>query len=216
MSLKEWLLDFVFPPRCPFCGAILARDGDVICPRCRKALPWATDRPGKATFVKTITAPLYYEGDVRYSILDFKFRATPARGRAYGRLVGEAVKRQGIEFDVLTWVPLSRQRLRSRGYDQAELIARGAGEVLGVEPVPLLQKKRDVPPQSRIRTPEARRANISGCYEVPDPRSAEGRRILLVDDIITTGSTVSECARMLMLSGAKQVSAAAVACHRDD
>ena len=216
MSLKEWLLDFVFPPRCPFCGAILVRDGDVICSRCRKDLPWAADRPRKATFVKSVTAPLYYEGNVRYSILNFKFRATPARGRAYGRLVGEAVKRQGIDFDVLTWVPLSRQRLRHRGYDQAELIARGAGEVLGREPVPLLQKKRDVPPQSRIRTPEARRANISGCYEVADPRSAEGRRILLVDDIITTGSTVSECARMLMLSGAKQVSAAAVACHRDD
>ena len=215
MGLRDTLLDFFFPPKCPFCGAVLAGDGDLICPRCRKNLPWTPDRPGKATFVKTVTAPLYYEGDVRRSMLDFKFNAIPARGRAFGRLAGEAVKRQGSEFDVLTWVPLSRKRLRKRGYDQAELIARGAGEILGTQPVSLLRKARDVPPQSRIRSPEARRANISGCYEVPEPSLVQGRRILIIDDIITTGSTVSECARMLMLAGARQVSAASVACHRD-
>ena len=195
---------------------ILARDEDVLCPGCRKTLPWTPDRPGKATFVKTVTAPLFYEGEVRRSLLEYKFHAVPARGRAFGRLAGEAAARRGIEFDVLTWVPLSRKRLRRRGYDQAELIARGAAEVLGAEPVSVLRKVRDVPPQSRIGTPEARRANISGCYEVSEPALVKDRRVLLFDDIITTGSTVSECARMLMLSGAKEVSAAALACHRED
>lgn len=215
MDVRRWILDFLFPPKCPFCGALLTRDQDAICPDCRKGLPWTPDRPGKATFVKTVTAPLYYEGEVRRSLLEYKFHAVPARGRAFGRLAGEAAARQEIGFDVLTWVPLSRKRLRRRGYDQAELIAQGAAETLGTRPVSLLRKVRDVPPQSRIKTPEGRRANISGCYEVCDPALVKDQRVLLFDDIITTGSTVSECARVLMLAGAREVSAAALACHRE-
>lgn len=95
-------------------------------------------------------------------------------------------------------MPLSAKRCHRRGYDQAQLLAEAAAEVLGTKAVPLLRKARDVSPQSRLRTPEERRANISGCYVVRSADAVRGKRILLIDDVITTGSTLSECARMLL------------------
>ena len=74
--------------------------------------------------------------------------------------------------------------------------------------MPLLRKARDVSPQSRLRTPEERRANISGCYVVRSADAVRGKRILLIDDVITTGSTLSECARMLLTAGAVSVGGA--------
>ena len=83
-----------------------------------------------------------------------------------------------------------------------------------MEARPLLEKIRHNPAQSGISTAEARRANVSGCYAVPRSELVEGKRILLIDDIITSGATVSECARMLMLAGADSVRAASLAIRR--
>lgn len=109
-----------------------------------------------------------------------------------------------------------REGCHRRGYDQAQLLAEAAAEVLGTKAVPLLRKARDVSPQSRLRTPEERRANIAGCYVVRSADAVRGKRILLIDDVITTGSTLSECARMLLTAGAVSVRGAALACHREE
>ena len=217
MRVGEWILDLLFPPKCAFCGGLLREEEDGICARCRSDLPWTGDRSGKCDFIRRYTAPFYYEGRVRQSLLAYKFEGRPARGAVYGRLIAEdLLRRETVDFDTVTWVPLSRRRERKRGYDQARLIAEAAAERLGKKALPLLEKIRDVKPQSRLRTEEARRANISGCYRVRDIPGTEGRRILIVDDIVTTGATLSECARMLMLAGAEETLGAAVACHRDD
>lgn len=210
------LLDILFPPKCVFCDAILPLGSNGVCERCLATLPRASRRERRVKFIKSVSAPLYYEGIVRRSLLMFKFRSYPARGRAFGLLVGEELAARETEFDVLTWAPLHRRRFRKRGYDQAQIIAEAAAARLGTSAVPTLRKLRNATPQSRIKTAEGKRANISGCYEVLDPASVRGKRVLLVDDIITTGSTVSECARMLLLAGAKEVHAAALAIHRDD
>ena len=217
MGFGSALLDLLFPPRCAFCGKVTDEAPDGICPGCREGLPRSGTEKRKADFVRSVTAPLYYEGVVREALLRYKFHYTPVRGRIFGRMIGEELLRRGeTDFDVITWVPLSRERKRRRGYDQASILAEAAAEVLGKETVPLLRKVRNAPPQSGIRTPEARRANVSGCYVVPDPSLAEGKSILLIDDIITTGATVSECARMLMLSGAEKVRAASLAVRRHE
>jgi ComF family protein len=217
MAFGSALLDLLFPPRCAFCGKVTDEAEDGICPKCRNELPRSGREKRKADFVRSVTAPLYYEGTVREALLRYKFHYTPVRGRVFGRMIGEELLlREETDFDVLTWVPLSDKRRRRRGYDQARILAEAAAEVLGTQAVPLLKKVRNAPPQSGIRTPEARRANVSGCYIVPDPSLAEGKRILVVDDIITTGATVSECARMLMLSGAEEVRAASLAVRRHE
>ena len=217
MSLGRKLLDLIFPPKCVFCGKVLDDPGAGVCPRCMKELPWSDTGKRRADFVSRITAPLYYEGPVRDSLLRYKFHSASARGTVYGRLVArELQRRDALDFDVLTWVPLNKYRRRSRGYDQAQLIAESAASALAIEAVPVLEKIRNAQPQSGLRSAERRRANISGCYAVPDPSLVADKRILIVDDIITTGATVSECARMLMLAGAKDVSAASLAVPRNE
>ena len=217
MSRKDRILDFFFPPRCAFCGAILEESGDGVCSACRKALPRAAETERKCDFVRAYTAPFYYEEPVRQGMLAYKFRNAPSRGKVFGRMIGEDLLRRGIDgFDLISWVPLSAKRHRRRGYDQARLLAEAAAEALGTPAVPLLRKARDVSPQSRLRTPEERRANISGCYVVRSADAVRGKRILLIDDIITTGSTLSECARMLLTAGAVSVRGAALACHREE
>ena len=217
MSLKELVLDFFFPPRCAFCGAILEKSGDGVCETCRKTLPCTADVKRSCDFVRAYTAPFYYEEPVRQGVLTYKFGNTPARGKVFGRMLGEDLQSRGVDdFDLISWVPLSAKRYRRRGYDQAQILAEAAAEVLGTKAVPLLRKSRDVSPQSRLHSPEERRANISGCYVVRSADSVRGKNILLIDDIITTGSTLSECARMLLTAGAKSVRGAALACHREE
>ena len=211
------LLDLLFPPKCAFCGRILSPEEDGVCTRCMETLPWNGMPLRKLDFVTGAAAPLFYEGQVRQAMLRYKFNGAPARGTVFGRLIAEDLrKRNALDFEVVTWAPLSSRRLRRRGYDQAGLLARSAAEALGMEARPLLKKIRHNRTQSGISSAEERRANVSGCYAVEDPASTAGRRILLIDDIITSGATVSECARMLMLSGAESVLAASLAIRRRD
>ena len=116
---------------------------------------------------------------------------------------------------MVTWVPVSRRRLRKRGYDQAELLARAACRVWSVKPERLLRKVQDNPAQSGLTEAAARRANVLGVYEPVDVGRIQGRRVLLVDDICTTGSTLAECARTLRDAGAAEVVCAAVALTRE-
>ena len=117
-------------------------------------------------------------------------------------------------FDVLTWVPVSRLRKLRRGYDQGELLAKAVGKELGLAPVPTLKKIRNNRPQSRLKDPAARRANVLGAYRILENADVKGKCVLLLDDILTTGATAGECARMLRMAGAKEVHCAAVAAAR--
>ena len=100
---------------------------------------------------------------------------------------------------------VSRARRRERGYDQAECLARAVGAELGMRPRRILIKKRNNPAQSGIPTPEQRRANVLGVYEVRDHAAVQGKIILLIDDVTTTGATLSECCRTLLDAGAAQI-----------
>ena len=123
----------------------------------------------------------------------------------------ELTKAEMTDFDILSWIPVSPLRRFFRGYDQCELLAQAVAAELNVQPLPLLKKVRHNRPQSRIKDDAARRANVLGAYRVTDPAAIRDKRILLLDDVITTGATASECARVLLTAGAKSVNCAAVA-----
>lgn len=207
--MRDWihqLLDLFFPPKCPFCGKVLDHAG--ICPACEKALPWTEEGAGVRELPGGVrcAAPLWYEGKVREGLLRFKFQGARAAAGPLGELVARcAAERFSGAFDVVTWVPVSRRRLRSRGYDQARLLAESACRLWEVRPEQLLQKITDNPAQSGLKEEAARRANVLGVYEAAEPERIQGCRILLVDDICTTGATLAECARTLRDAGAADV-----------
>jgi competence protein ComFC len=219
MRLFSKFLDLLFPPKCAFCHALLKPgEEDGVCGKCEKSLPYTSgsDIKQKMPFISECCAPLYYEGSVRQSLLRYKFGQCTGYAEIYGGLVSECIcENLGGQFDVVSWVPLSRARKKKRGYDQAYLIAASVGRRLDMPVVPTLKKVKNVKAQSSTGSAEKRRANISGAYAVIDVQSVSGKRILLVDDIITTGSTLSECARTLQMAGAGTITAAAVARHRD-
>ena len=215
MKLLHWFAGIIFPPKCVLCRKILEKGESDLCRCCRMDAPEYSAGKRRPQFVDSFAAVWYYEGSVRGSLLRFKFRGARAYAESYGRLLAMKLLSAGSgDFDVLTWVPVSRMRKFRRGYDQVELIAKALGRELGVTPVPLLKKIRNNPQQSRIVGAAQRRANVLGVYQITDPKLVSGRRILLLDDILTTGATVSEASRVLLTAGAKEVHCAAVAAAR--
>jgi ComF family protein len=211
--ITDKLLDLLFPPRCPFCRALL-KDGErTVCTACRAALPWTRggERTQQFPYIRRCCSPLFYEGAVRRSLLRYKFGGSSAYSKNYSEILANCIDENEVSCDIITWAPLGRKRLRSRGYDQAQLLAEGVAAIRGLPCEPLLRKTRDNPPQSGTGSREKRRANVSGVYAVTDPARVHGRRVLLVDDIVTTGSTLSECARILRAAGAAEVSALTLA-----
>ncbi len=210
------LLRLLFPPKCMFCH-IVVEEG-TICETCRKTLPYEHGtRPGTGYFSCSCSA-LRYVGAVREAALAMKFKGRKSYAQGFGELLAEAVRTElAGRYDIVTWVPVSRKRLRERGYDQSRLIAERMAALLGTEAVPLLRKVRDNPAQSGISEAERRLANVKGVYEVPEPERVRGKRVLVVDDILTTGATLSESARTLLMAGAEEVLAAtAMRAHHND
>lgn len=212
------LLDLLFPPRCVFCRRLLHRGEEGICPRCQQELPWALGAEAEQTgeFFSLCASPLWYQDQVRASFHRYKFKGVRGYSRTYGRLVAQCVQDHlAGRYDLITWVPLSRARLRQRGYDQAMLLASAAALALDDVAAETLCKVRDTEAQSGLGKNDAsRRANVLSAYQVTDPTLVEGRRVLLIDDIVTTGSTLSECARVLRTAGATDVVCAALARSR--
>ena len=212
------LLDLLFPPRCVFCRRLLHRGEEGICHRCQQELPWALGAEAEQTgeFFSLCASPLWYQDQVRASFHRSKFKGVRGYSRTYGRLVAQCVQDHlAGRYDLITWVPLSRARLRQRGYDQAMLLASAAALALDDVAAETLCKVRDTEAQSGLGKNDAsRRANVLSAYQVTDPALVEGRRVLLIDDIVTTGSTLSECARVLRTAGATDVVCAALARSR--
>ena len=212
MRLLDFLLRLFFPPKCVLCGKLLRDRQTDLCHHCRIRAPIAPAAHKKLPYLDRWTAVWYYEDTVRHSILRFKFRNARSYAHAYGRMLAMALtKEEMTDFDILSWVPVSPLRRFFRGYDQCELLAQAVAEELEVQPLPLLKKIRHNRPQSQIEDNAARRANVLGAYKATDPAAIAGKRILLIDDVITTGATAGECARTLRLVGAKSVNCAAVA-----
>lgn len=209
---QRGLLDFFFPRRCPFCGRVAGRA--LLCPKCETDLP-RCDRVRTGAFGEC-AAPLYYEGSVRDAILAFKFKGRIEHLNCFGALMAEkAAEVYADRFDAVTWVPVSKKRLKKRGFDQARMLCASLCVDWHIDPQETLRKTGDNPPQSGIDDPAARRANVLDMYEPVSPENIAGKRFLLIDDIVTTGATLAECVRVLKAAGAADVLCLTLAMARD-
>ncbi len=216
MRLLDQALELLFPRKCVLCQRLLERGELDLCRRCRADSPEFRSRSEKIRYISKVTALWHYEADVRRSLLRYKFYNVRSFSESYGRLLSMRIMQELDDVDVITWVPVSRRRRRQRGYDQVELIARSVSRELGLPLAACLIKHIDTKPNSGLTTAEERRANVLGAYRLTDGACVEGKRILLLDDIVTTGATSSECARVLLSGGAKEVYLAAVAAARKE
>lgn len=215
MRIYHYLVQLLFPPKCVLCGKLLKKEETDLRRTCRVEAPYYRNTKRKPQFLDSFAAIWYYEGTARSSVLGYKFRGKRNYASAYGRLLAMELSRRELEFDLLTWIPVSPLRKFRRGYDQVELLARAVGRELGLTPVPTLQKIRNNRPQSGIHGEAQRKANVLGVYRVRKV-DVSGKRILLLDDILTTGATASEAARVLKTAGAAQVHVAALAAAGKD
>ncbi len=192
MSVGFRLAELTGGLSCRGCG----RAGTLLCMLCAHSLPRPM-REGSVPFVDVVVARWAYENAIRTLILELKLSAsrTCAEPLASG-LVAEA-RRRGLAGSVITWVPARRSDIRQRGFDHAELLARASARSLGLPCRRFLAKRASTPDQTSLSA-EQRRVSLVGSFAAR--RSSE--RVILVDDLVTTGATASECARVLRAAGA--------------
>lgn len=217
IKIFDYILSLIYPPKCVFCGTVI--DKSDICEECEKTLPFTKGDSiyQKFPFVDKCISPLYYKDYVRRAVLRFKFAGCSCYSRRLGGIMSECAENNLDcgSIDMVSCIPLSRKRMHDRGYNQAELLAKEISKKVGVEYLPTLKKIRHNTAQSTIKDSKQRAANVIGAYRVIDTEEVKGKYILLVDDVVTTGSTVSECARILKKSGAKAVYCVTLARRED-
>lgn len=207
---------------CSLCGA-KSGDGLDLCPGCRPELPvnsracrlCAHPLPGNGGQICgsclqrpppfTAFAPFLYAEPLDRLILALKFGGRLYLGRTLGALLAGAVSEQVPELpDLLVPVPLHPARLRERGYNQAMELARPIGRRLGIPAVEAVRRLRPTSGQAGLSAKE-RRNNVRGSFAIADEGAVEGKRVAIVDDVFTTGATVTEVAKCLQRAGAASV-----------
>lgn len=213
MNFAALILDLLFPPRCAFCGRLMEHTGTGVCPACERALPRIEPEKVLRQAGEFFCAvALYYDDMVPEGVHAVKFGRKSWRTGVFGRYVAQTVSEHlSGQFDAVTFVPVSWKRSFTRGFDQAKLLAESAAKHLGRKAEPTLRKIRHNRAQSSLTDPELRRENVKGAYTVPHPERVRGRRFLLIDDVVTTGSTLTAAAEALMAAGAASVVCAALA-----
>ncbi len=219
MSVGEKVLDLLFPPKCPYCETILDNPRAPACRPCQAKLPWLEGRAGERTidFADGCFSPLAYENMVREAIHRYKFSRVRALGKPLAVLMAQCLEArlpQGADY--ICWAPLSKKRLRERGFNQAELLGREVGRLRSIPVGPALKKVRNTAPQSDLEEESARRANARGVYALLPGTDLTGKRVVLVDDVVTSGATLSECAALLRQAQAEQVFGLTLARARGD
>ena len=206
------LLDLLYPPRCILCRAFLPDGKESVCDRCASALLREQPVIRRGKKFDLCVSPFVYAGKLRESLHRYKFGGRKFYAKTYGSWLAACIRRElDGQYDLLTWVPVSRKRLRRRGYDQAKLLCEQTAAYLQTQAVCCLEKVADNPAQSSLSSAESRENNVKQMYRASEPARFAGKRVLLIDDIVTTGATIGECAKVLKAAGAAKVVCAALA-----
>ncbi|MCI8553671.1 MAG: ComF family protein [Clostridiales bacterium] len=211
-----------FPRRCGFCGRLVKIDETVcgeckgelprvlppLCPLCGREKGRCACRAHRRHFLRCVS-PFYYEGLARKGILRLKLYGKTYAAEAFAEAMAQTVKREyaGVVFDGIVPVPVSRRTQKARGYNQSFLLASALGARIGCQAEETLAKLVETPAQRELSALE-RSGNVMGVFDLRSGCCVTGKTLLLVDDILTTGATLDECAKILKIYGAAEVYAA--------
>ncbi|MBQ1814716.1 MAG: ComF family protein [Ruminococcus sp.] len=198
------LVSVFFPQRCACCGRVIVPSA-LFCEECLAALPKTVyERSAVGGFL--CSAALLYEEPYSTALKRFKFHSKPGGLRGFAYLTVKAARERfaGKDFDAVTCVPMTRLAVFKRGYNQSEELARACAKLMALPFEPVLEKYRSNAPQRTLNRSQ-RAKNVRGVFRIRKSHSVTGKRYLLIDDVITTGSTLGECARVLKTGGCSEV-----------
>lgn len=224
-SIKQ-IVYSILPRRCAYCGRVIPSDL-LMCAECEKSLPRINGKvcrkcgrgtdfcscKGAEMYFESLAAPFYFEGNVRKGMHAFKFRKSPDNAKAYGVEVSETIRQRfdGVDFDFITEVPMTRKSIKNRGYNQCSLICKNISENIGIEyKQGVLVKLYETENQHGLSY-RLRKGNLTGVFDVENPETVKDKTVLVCDDISTSGETLNECAKMMWLHGAREVYCVATA-----
>ncbi len=203
---------------CPKCLKKVKFNNGKTCLRCGVSLHGAEDYCGHCAFEKTYFdkaySPLCYEGAVQSAILNMKFNNLGSNAAVLARYLVFMAQKQNLQFDVVTFVPMSPKAKKKRGYNQAQLLAEHFCEQLDLpQPLDALKKIKETERQEKLNKKQ-RQENLVGAFAASE--EVRGKRVLLIDDIKTTGATLNECAKALKRKGATSVVCLTVASREEN
>ena len=215
----------IYPDRCCLCGKVIEY-GTKVCKDCRKeAKTIKGDRclacgvskkncscKKKSNFYNGITAPFSYEGVVRKGIKLWKFQGSERNVGFFAEMIAASVKESfgDIQFDIITFVPQTKEESAERTYNQSEKLAEEVGKRLYLPVSGLLKKIFETDSQRNLH-PSERSGNVFGVFDCINKDMIQGKNILLIDDVKTSGATINECAKILHLYDAASVYCAVIA-----
>lgn len=213
VEIKEKILDIFFPPRCMVCGEVVSRGIPCECINQLEKIQFPSGainfvQEGKLhEYVTAIWVCYSYQEPIKKMISRFKFEDEPELSAQFGDMLYTRFVEDSLQqrFDFLLAIPVSEETRKERGYSQTELLAKQLSEKCQV---PILQnvlvKTKETAKQTSLSR-AGRLTNVKGAFTVLHPEQVKGKTICLVDDIITTGSTLQECAKTLLNAGAENI-----------
>ena len=227
ITAKEFIINAFFPKRCKLCGKVIdphfelckeCENGSFyikgeICSLCGVEKEYCVCKKHKNSY-SAVCAPFYYEDGAKAAVLKLKFGEHRQYAKSLAEYMAKCVEERydGIEIDEIAFVPMTKRQIKNRSFNQSELIANELGILLSKPVKYYLVKEFETKPQHTLKE-SLRKGNVLGAYKIEETKdsSPKGKVILLCDDILTTGATANECAKMLRLSGAKDVLCVAAA-----
>ncbi len=204
LTWMEWLGDLFFPPRCLLCGQVV-ETGRKLCTRCHEKYRLSPEKQEFTLGTITVISLFRDSEESRRGVNKAKFQGDSKTLEYFGLEMAKMLRDCCPDplFDGVTFVPMPTERQKNRGYNQAEVLARVVARELGVPLISNLLEKQDILTQHNL-SGSMRRKRGSGCRLIPGVR-LQGERLLLVDDICTTGTTLQECGLLLRQAGASEV-----------
>ena len=206
------MIHFLFPRVCGICNEKI--NERYTCTKCLNILEYYQEKYllGKSAsmYFDELICLYPYKGILKSKMLQLKFYQKTYLTRTFGDLVSYTIAKKNIKSDMIIPVPISNQRLRERGFNQAELISKTVSEIMNIKiETHTLTKIKNNLKQSTLDLNQ-RNQNVSDVYEIKNSSKIKGKTVILLDDIYTTGATMNECARILKKNGAAKVIAIAV------
>lgn len=211
--MLEKIIELIFPTTCGVCGKISKKP---LCAVCSKQIEKIVVAKKTEVIGKNFESFIYlfkYKGAIREKIINYKFNENSYLYQTFAELIikNKKICRFIKNYDIIIPVPISKKRLKERGYNQSELVAMKIAKALQIEYIKdSLIKEKHIKTQSLLNK-EERRHNVYNAYKVVNEDKIKGKKVILFDDIFTTGSTANECSRILKLAGASKIAVLTIA-----